>query len=125
MVDDEELAGWIIPVAAVGGLLVLILCIAFIVFAYKKGQQSAMSQGGTVEMVTARQEATPPPAAKGRKTLAEAREYSAYGVGCIEASISSGGDDYGVLPGSESDGPRAYGVLPSTASDDGYGPLRT
>jgi hypothetical protein len=127
-VDGEEIAGWIIPVAVVCGVLLLIMCIAFIVFAYKKGQQSALSSGGgTVEMVTARPQATAPSAAQGSTPTTAASEYSAYGIGGIDAqneSVSSGGEAYGVLPSSDGDGPRAYGILPGT-SDDGYVPLRT
>lgn len=132
--EDGAVADWVIAVAVVGGILLLLGCVGFVVLAYKKGQQSvgthssAASQSSAVEMVTARQESPSVP-----RSIAPTGDYAAYGIGSITGSresASSGGEGYGVLPASDGGGgPNAYGVLPHNAmfetDAEGYGPLRT
>lgn len=121
---DGGVADWIIAVAVVGGILVLLGCIGFVVIAYKKGQQSVgthSSASSAVEMVTARQE-TP----SAQRSIATG-DYGAYNIGSITGSresASSGAEGYGVLPASDGGGPSAYGVL-HAADAEGYGSLRT
>lgn len=129
--EDSAVADWIIAVAVVGGILVLLVCVGFVVFAYKKGQQSVgtrssgAAHASAVEMVTARQDTPSAP-----RSIAATGDYGAYNIGSITGSresASSGAEGYGVLPASEGGAPNAYGVLHAVSDTDaeGYGPLQT